>query len=338
MESAVKVLKAGLLLCLLVSSPAIADRVVFKNGDVITGTVTSLSGGKIAITTDYAPRIVVAADQVVSLSTDDAVQVTTRDGERFNGAVESKEGQLVVGTALQKELVLGDVAKIARTKGLSLTESDWAHKIDFAATLTNGNTDTESFALLTESVLKRGQDEHTLLSSVFKDKDQDVTTRDQLDVGYSFRRFMTGDKWFWGANGSYFRDRLLGIDPRVTVGALTGYRFWDDSLGSLTVEFGLAAVYEDLGIDDETNPAARWALNYRRLLTGERLEFFHRHQILKIMGGGRGEVIDASTGLRFMFNDWWDANIRADIRHETEPPIGSHRSDVTYAVGVGVRF
>lgn len=322
----------------VVSSPAWADRLTFANGDVITGTVTSLEGGHVVIQTEYAARIVVAQDKVLSIDTDDEVQVSTAQGDIINGKVTTEEGSVTIaGTGAT--VALADVKRVTRSSTPGLFEAaDWAHKVDLAATLSKGNSKTETFSLLTESSMRKDQNEHTLNSALFRDKDDEVTTRDQMDIDYSYKRFLANDKWFFAANGEYFRDKLKNIDPRITLGAGAGYRFWENSLGALTVEFGLSAVYEDLGVEDGTNPAARWALDYRRLLAGERMEFFHRHQILKILDSDRGEVFEAATGLRFMLNEWWDASLRADLRHETEVPAGSHKTDITYSVGVGVRF
>ncbi len=190
----------------------------------------------------------------------------------------------------------------------------------------------------TESLARNVKNQHLLTVALFQDEVDSVTTRELFDIDYGYKRFLANPKWFFGANAEYFKDKLLGVDPRITAGAGLGYRFWDNSLGSLTVELGGSAVYEDIVTGSETNPAARWALAYRRLLVGEQLEFFHRHQILKILDSSRGEVLDSSTGLAFLFDEWWSSTIRADLRHQTKPPLGSHKTDIAYAIGVDVRF
>jgi putative salt-induced outer membrane protein YdiY len=52
----------------------------------------------------------------------------------------------------------------------------------------------------------------------------------------------------------------------------------------------------------------------------------------------RGEVFDSSTGLRLAMTDRVDSNFRVDLQHETDPPDGSEKTDVTYSIGVGVKF
>ncbi|MCP5178559.1 MAG: DUF481 domain-containing protein [Pseudomonadales bacterium] len=322
----------------LMAGQALADRIDFANGDVMTGTITSMAGGKVVIRTDYAGRVTVDADKIARIATDGDLSLRTKGGEALQSAVEGDAGAVQL-KALDREIALADISKASRESAAeALSATDWSHKLDLAAVLTSGNTDTSSFSILTESLARSLKNEHLLTVGVFQDEADSVTTKEQFDVNYGYKRFLENPKWFLGANAQYFRDTLLGVDPRVIVGGGAGYRFWDNSLGSLTVEAGLSAVYEDLGAEDATNPALRWALNYRRLLAGEKLEFFHRHQLLKILDTDRGEVIDSSTGLAFLFNDWWSASLRADLRHQTKPPVGSKKTDMTYAVGVGVRF
>lgn len=322
----------------LVSGIAVADRVEFTNGDVITGTVTSMAGGKVVVQTEYAGRVTASIDKVARITTDGELNLRTNADEQLVSALDGEAGKVKL-TTINRELALADVTRASRrVDGAAVDITNWAHKVDVAAALTKGNTDTRSFSVFTESLARSAKNEHMLTVALFQDEVSEITTRELFDIDYGYKRFLANDKWFLGANVEYFKDKLLGVDPRITAGAGVGYRFWDNSLGSLTVELGGSAVYEDLGFGSETNPAIRYALAYRRLLAGEQLEFFHRHQILKILDSSRGEVVDSSTGLAFLFDEWWSATLRADLRHQTKPPVGSHKTDLIYAVGVGVRF
>ena len=328
---------SGVMLTLLACG-ALADRVEFANGDVITGTVTSVAGGKVVVQTEYAGRITASVDKVACITTDAELNLRTSADENLVSALDGEAGKVKL-TTLNRELALADITRASRAvNGAAVAVTNWAHKVDLAAALTKGNTDTRTFSLFTESLARSSKNEHLLTVALYQDEVSQITTREMFDIDYGYKRFLANDKWFLGANVEYFKDKLLGVDPRITAGAGLGYRFWDNSLGSLTVELGGSAVYEDLGLGTETNPAVRYALAYRRLLVGEQLEFFHRHQVLKILDSSRGSVLDSSTGLSFLFNDWWSATFRADVRHQTKPPVGSDKTDVVYTVGAGVRF
>jgi len=58
------------LLFALTAAPLLhADTVVLKNGDRLTGTAIKLDGGKLTFKTAYADAILIAWDQVTSLTT-----------------------------------------------------------------------------------------------------------------------------------------------------------------------------------------------------------------------------------------------------------------------------
>ena len=122
------------------------------------------------------------------------------------------------------------------------------------------------------------------------------------------------------------------------MGAGVGYQFWDDSFGSLATDLTLNYVREELQEDDESNPAVRWGLEYKRFLLSKKLEAFHRQSVLFIPDSDRGEVIRSSTGLRYALNAKVDATARVDLKHETEPEPGNSKTDVTYNLGVGIKF
>ena len=68
------------------------------------------------------------------------------------------------------------------------------------------------------------------------------------------------------------------------------------------------------------------------------MEFFHKHSILFIPDSDRGEVIESSTGVRMAINSRLDTSFRVDVDHETEPVDGRDKTDVTYAMGIGIKF
>lgn len=216
---------------LALAQAAIADRVELTNGDVITGTVTSVSGGKVVVQTEYAGKITAGLDKVAKIKTDAEMNLLTNNDEQLFSALDGTAGEVQLG-ALNRSLALADVNKATRLAGGAAAEvTSWTHKVDLAAALTKGNTDTCNLSLFTESLARNLRNEHLLTVGIFQDEAESVTTRELFDVDYGYKRFLANPKWFFGANVEYFKDKLLGIDPRVTAGAGVGYRFWDNSLG-----------------------------------------------------------------------------------------------------------
>lgn len=327
---------------LFVSAHTAADTVLLHNGDRLTGTVDSISGGKVLLVTEYAGGVPIALDAIAELETAEAFEV------RLDGTAESRDviGAFVVSNGAQGIRQDGVVQPLdlqrvrhAGQNNLSLTgfTAEWTSRADLSAIISNGNSDTESYNTLIESVRKQGNVEHGFSILVSQEEAEGVTTKEQLDIDYGYKRFIS-EKWFASGNAEYFKDELKDIDQRVTLGAGMGYQFWDDSFGAFSTELGVSVVDEELDDDSETNPALRWGLDYNRFFFSKRMEIFHKQSVLFIPDSDRGEVLASSSGVRYALNSRIDTTARVDVNHETEPPEGSSKTDVTYTLGVGIKF
>jgi ribosomal protein S1 len=56
-----------LLAALLLPGISVADQLIMKNGDVITGSISKISDGEVYIDPAYADEIAVALDEVASI-------------------------------------------------------------------------------------------------------------------------------------------------------------------------------------------------------------------------------------------------------------------------------
>lgn len=317
-----------------------ADTIVMNNGDTASGTIVAVAGGRVAFATELFGTLDVALEDVASLTTDAPVNVKV-GGDNVTGQLASNGGgvQIVGANGSVTDVAMSDIASLSVTSDHSPADGDgtWVSTADLSVVITNGNSDTQSASVRTNSVYAHGPYEHQLTIAVDQEEAEEETTRDQYDVGYDFRYFFR-DAWYAAANVGYFSDKIKEVDRRVTVGAGIGHRVWENSLGALSIELGASQVFESLSGESDSNPAARWALQYNRWLQPERIELFHNHDLLKIIGSDRGEVLTSSTGLRLHISDTWNANIRTDVQHETKPQPGNGKTDVTYAIGVGVTF
>ena len=330
---------------LLMAWTAAADTIVMTNGDRASGTIVGVAGGRVVFDTTHFGTMDVALADVAELSTDTPVVINAGD-QRLVGRLQADGGLQVVGdNGTTTGLSMADVSSVALVNDTSAADGDgnWSSTADLAVNVATGNSETQTVAVRTNTLYATGPYEHQLTIAYDRaevedpDTEESEVTQDQFDIGYDFRWFFR-DAWYASANLGYFSDRIKDIDQRITAGAGVGHRFWDNSLGALSAELGISQVFETLDGENESNPAVRWALNYNRWLQPERYELFHNHELLTILDSARGEVINASTGLRLHFSESLNASIRADVIHETKPLPGREKTDVVYALGVGVSF
>ena len=303
-------------LAILISINAAADVVHFKNGDRLTGDRVAAEPGFVAIN----------AQDLGVLKIPDALIARVEAAEDAAPADPSA----------------------AAASGISGLIDAWDVIADLAATTATGNTETSDLNFVA-SATRRGEHlDHVLGAAWHRGEVADVETseqllaKDQLDLNYDLR-WKYKEAWYAVANFEYFSDPIKDIDRRYTAGAGFGHTFWTSARGTLSTDGGVSQVFEKLASvveasTSDSNPALRWSLSYQHWLAPERLELFHNNQMLHILASDRGTVWDSDTGLRLHVNGRWQAGVRLDLQHETTPAAGRGRTDVAYAVSLGVKL
>lgn len=325
-----------LLLAFVLAAPAHADVVYLQNGDKVSGAIETLDDSTLRITTEWGGVLMIQRDAVASIETDGAINLELPDGERALARLEvDDEGrQVIVDEEGERELDVAAIqqASVNRLRG-SPTDR-WVSRITYGLNISDGNSDTESHALRAHTLLRRGALRHQANADVDLKKDDGNTTRELYRVGYQLDWFFQDD-WYAFGSSEYFQDKLREVDYRVTLGLGVGYQFWDTSLGALSVEAGISEVIEKVGDESDNNRAFRLASDYNRFFFTQRMELFHRNELLVLADRDRGELLQTSTGLRYAMNSFLDTNFRIDFDYETEPAPGRKKADVTYIIGIG---
>jgi putative salt-induced outer membrane protein YdiY len=319
--------------------PAAADVITLTNGDRLTGSVVSIQDGTVIFDAIVVGRVSIKLVLIEQLETEHPAQIRLASGDQLNGRlVILGDAQALETDESVKEISVRDIQQMAknRIRPVDLGRG-WRNAVDVNASIATGNTDIESFRARAESLLRLHDREHAFTLHPHYQEPNDLATRHQGQFGYDYRWFFRDD-WFLVGSGEYFQDRIRGISERISVSAGAGHRFWENTLGKLSLEVSAGATHERIDKDQEVSPALRWALDYNRLLFANQIEVFHRNRILRIFEEDRGTVLSFSTGFRYALNERWKATLHVDMEHETRPPGGRSRTDMMYGFGIGVRF
>ena len=211
----------------LAATVARADTVSLINGDRLSGTVTSISGGSVLLQTELFGALPIPADQVAGIVKDGEMVVRTASGAEMTGILSLADNQQVLETEAGMQPI--SIAELDRAVEDRIATTDlgaeWISRLDLGYVLSTGNSETESSAVNFESILNRGKLSHRAFVNWNQDEADGETTRNQLDSGYGLRWYFR-DKWFAAANLGYFQDELKEIDQRITIGAGLGYQFF----------------------------------------------------------------------------------------------------------------
>ena len=327
-----------LLPFLLQMVTATADTIFLANEDRLSGKVDSISSGQILLKTNYAGTLSINVDSVKRVETDEELVFKMTDGERISGRLTKRDSvlSLIDASGNTRPIILANIVSAVRETKRTIAAPMLRSRLDLSAAIATGNSDTLAANALFESTLKRLKSAHDLSLFVSREEANNLKTKDQIDADYGYKHFVS-ERWFASGQVEYFRDPLKNIKRQINLGAGLGFQAWDHSLSALSMEAGVSAVLEKL-TESQQNPAFRWGLDYTQYLWGKQLEFFHKHSLLVIADGARGQVIDASTGLRLALTDRLDTHFRIDHQIDTKPPPEVDKIDTTYSLGIGIKF
>ena len=328
------------VLLLAGAGQAAAGVLHLSSGDRLTGEIDSIAGGKVILKTDFAGTIAVKVETISRMESEKTFEIRTADGAKARGqfAVTSDAQQFRAEGGELADLDLAQVKSAGENKlGFTDLGSDWSTRFDAGISASSGNTDTAAQNYLLESVLTQTRADHNLNLTFDTQEDDGVKTKEKILAGYRYRRFF-GERWYGLGNIGYEQDKFKGVESRWTLGAGGGYQFWDNSQGALSTDFGFNYVIEELdGVKDES-PAVRWGLNWNQFVLAKKAELFYKQSVLFIFANPDNTVYNGSSGVRFNLTEMLTANLRVDLSHETNPPVGRKKTDLTYVIGVGLKF
>lgn len=324
-----------MLIASLAHNDTLADVIVMKNGDRISGAIKRVWDEELFIEPAYADEFAVELKEIAHIESDQAFDIELRDNSTIEGRFETdEEGVMVLVTDDERRpftpLAIKELNEFD-------DEFDWLVRSDFLLNATRGNTHTSDYLWQVYGSIEMG-DHRNIVDARFNQKAQDgVATKDENSISYLYSWFFS-DRWFLSGGIGFERDPIRELSYRYTPGAGVGFRFYEDADRHLEISLSTIGVREKIGGVLNESMAARWGLRYERDLLDGDMEFFHNHQLWSYVTGRRNTLADTTTGFRW--DVWRDIyfNVQLDWDWESEPAPGNEKEDLTFAVGIGVEL
>jgi len=208
--------------------------------------------------------------------------------------------------------------------------------IQFSASRTSGNTDTEAYQGDAEFGVRTRRSRYIFGGEAHYAKDQGEPSQDKT-LGYLRYDHFVADNWYLNSNASASRDEFTDLRLRLTLGLGVGYQAWETADNRLAVEAGMNYVHEDWTYGDtETSPAVRLALDVEHVLIRTTdVRVFHRSEALNAFNGPTDLLVRSRTGIRFPVVERITGSIQFNLDYNHSPPPGNQRTDTAYLVTVG---
>jgi putative salt-induced outer membrane protein YdiY len=351
------------MVLLLLAIPALADQVVLKNGDRLTGSVKKSDGKEVVIKTDYAGELTVKFDAIKSITSSNEL-VINLNGKTVKGeSLTSEDGKVVVATkngpveapASSVSMVRSADEQQAYEKSLhpGLMQG-WNGGLNLGFALTRGNSETKNLNIAFNAVRTGFHDKLLLYeTSIYAANDLPTatphTTANAIGGGVRYDHDLAG-RLFAFVNADFYHDALQFLDLRSIFGGGLGVHLIKNDATILDLLAGANYTHESYSaFVRPTTPPTLVAASTRSLAALTLGDAF-THKV------GKGTVITQSLlfypdmthtgeyrgtfnlGTVTKINKWlgWQ-NTFADI-YVSDPPGGTKKNDLQLATGLNIAF
>jgi len=322
-------------LLLISAGQLLADEIILKNGDRLTGTVLKLEGGKLTLKTDYAGEVQISVEKIKNLATENPVEVHLGTGEVMKGKLKtSEEGKIEVEPSPERTAATIELNKVA---AINPPPVKWHGSLNIGASLQSGNTDRKSASIGAEAVRKTEDDRFSLRFLFnYAEDDGDLSARNTygaLKYDYFFTR-----KFFAYLGVELLNDTFQDLYLRTTAGPGVGYQIWDDPVKSLLFEAGISYVWEDHKEGQDKNwAAARLGMDFRYQILSF-LTFTDRLLVYPNLEYGGEYTLRNEAALISPLGSGWALRLADIWERNSDPPSNIKKDDNTLILGLQYAF
>jgi putative salt-induced outer membrane protein len=355
-------------LLFLIAIPAVADQIVMKNGDKLTGSITKSDGKTLVLKTDYAGDLTIKFDTIQSLSSAGDLNVTV-GGKTAIGPVSTSGADVIVATktAGSVEAPLSSVTvmrspdeEAAYQKTLRPGwEEGWVGGLNLGFGVTTGNSETKNLNVAFNAVRTGAHDKLTLYeNSVYAVNDKVVapaiepqTTADSHAGGARYDRDFIPRAFGFGS-ADFFANSLQDLNLRAILGGGIGFHAIKNANTTLDILAGGNYTHESYSGVPSPNPPPT-TYSYSQSLAALTLGDAFTHKLGKSTVVTQAFIfypdLSNTSQYRFTFNfgtvtklnKWlgWQNSV-SDV-FVSDPPIAVpriERNDLQISTGLNIAF
>ena len=343
---------------LLVPVVVMADQIVLKNGDRVTGSIVSKDPESLKIKTLHFGEVTTKWEHVESITTDTPVSVVLPGGKTIKGLVATTadgrlevtaEGEAGSAPLAEVEALRDDAEQKAYERLLRPRILDlWTVNGSFSVAGATGNAKTFTFVVPFTAVRTTRNDKITgyfnLIRSSALVSGLTETTANAVRGGWAYNRNLHR-RVFWTVFDDYEFDRFQNLDLRVVVGSGFGVSVWQGESSRLELLGGLAWNRESFDPVRPQEPFVRHAFegfwgNNLLLRLSESASLTQSYRMFNTLKGSGGpqeggfrQNLDLTLNMKLA--RWLTWNAAITDRFLQKPVPGREKNDLVYATGLG---
>jgi putative salt-induced outer membrane protein YdiY len=324
------------------------DRLFLKNGDKLSGEITSYNTETVSIETAYGdfnvPTYEIGGVASPGLSMDDlmnpsiipdqTVQLTAPTPPQ---PIETEPSQTTPAMATIPAPAI--VETMDETSDPTLWGGKWSGNINVGGELETGNSDGKAASVDGETTINWDDIHRLSLSADYdweEEDDVEVTDEREAAIGYDY---FFAKKWFWNNQLSYQQDDIESLDMRIEATSGLGYQIFDQDDLTLEVTAGPGFEREEYeGQDAENNGTANWSLSYEQSFNDDFIRLFHDNEWVTPWDEFSSWIFESDSGVRIPLRENLVASGEVEFDYNNDPAPGEGEDDTTYAIKLGYEW
>ncbi len=327
-----------------------ADQVVLKNGDRVTGTIVKKDAKELTIKTDHFGVVSTAWDQVASVIADKPVTVVLQDGRTLKGTLSTAEGKVEVNaenarvsvppgeiTAMRDVDEQRTYERLLRPGWLEVWSGNAS--IGFAGTIGNARTSTlaTSFNAARTTHTDRASLYFKTINATAEVNGHNDDTAQAVRAGLAYDHNL-GSKLFLNLFNDWEHDRFQNLDLRFVVGSGAGYHAWKNDRSTLDLLAGFDYNHSSFSTPATLNSAELfWGDDYRFKLNSV-TSIVQGYRMFNNLNSTSTYRINGDLSIATKIKKWLTWNVSLSDRYLSTPAPGYKTNDLLYTTGLGVTF
>ena len=339
------------LLFFPLATALLADQVVLKNGDIVTGSIVKKDGAKLTIKSEFLGEVSMPWSAVQSIRSDEPVTVELPGDQKVVGRLQTQGEtlQVIVGPTDTRTAPLAQVGAVRnpaeqrsweRLQNPGIFEL-WTGYFDFGLALARGNARTDTMTTNFNATRVTRHDKTTVnLSQIYgtaRVNNRVDSIANAIRGGWSYNRDIRG-RLFATMFNQYEHDVFQNLDLRFVVGGGLGYNAIKNPRTTFALIGGINYQRENFfnglirnSADASFGDDLVHKLNDRTSIT-QAFRFF-----ANLTNSGEYRV-NFDLGMVTAINRWLGWQVSASDRFLSNPVFGRQRNDLLMSTGLRVNF
>jgi putative salt-induced outer membrane protein len=340
----------------------LADQVVLKNGDRLTGKILTTDDKTLTMKTDFVGEVKIDRTAITSISSDEALNVTPKQGDKVVGKIATSDGALDVqpaqGSARTIKLDALDAVRNDEEQHKWEREQErlvhprlddfWAGSIAFNLANAAGNAKTTALGTTAAATRVAGKNKMTLyFNQVYASQSTTTpfgTTANRVSGGFRIDRDISKKLFVFGT-ADFDYDQFLSLDLRSAIGGGLGYHIIRSDKGYWDVGVGAVWTREKYSTPITLDPL-EYVRNSAELLISEesayqvfsKVKWFQRLAFYPNASDAGEFRINFDTNASVPVLKFMEWTIGFSDRYLSNPPLLRKKNDTLLTTGIRLSF